>query len=428
MLVACEPHVLAAHARPQGLTQLSCLMLLLPACCCRRYRTTLCGQGEACNRNVCFFAHNHNELRIPGGDVAAKGSRSKFGPSADPAAELLAQLSLGAGSSRGSSSQQAQRLHMQQQQAAHMGLGVPVAYRDGAAAGAGGSGRGAFLHLAMPAPADSSQQLWMAQQQGMSGMVAQQGADTAMFAAALTAVAAGGGGPLDQTQLRPELVAQAALQAVPLMAMQGAVPDVQAGALAPGAAAAVAAAAAATGTYPGYNPVPQQQQQQMVRPAAEALMRLAAQQQQASVVRGVTAAQHGWVPGLAAVPAGYAGSAGHGPAQQQPMYAVAGVHGQAAGPQPMWAPQGVQVYGSMPMAAISSPPTGYAAAWPVQAMQQLQPGVLAHQVLQGVHVHSGAVMPGMQGAHTHGMVEEPTSGEVLANVHRSSEHAGFLER
>jgi hypothetical protein len=24
----------------------------------RRYRTILCGHGEACNRNICFFAHN----------------------------------------------------------------------------------------------------------------------------------------------------------------------------------------------------------------------------------------------------------------------------------------------------------------------------------------------------------------------------------
>lgn len=30
-----------------------------------RYRTTMCSSGEACTRNICFFAHNEQELRAP---------------------------------------------------------------------------------------------------------------------------------------------------------------------------------------------------------------------------------------------------------------------------------------------------------------------------------------------------------------------------
>eukprot|EP00775_Hariotina_reticulata_P013496 gene13496-13621_t len=30
-----------------------------------KYRTSLCGHGEACTRNICFFAHNDQELRMP---------------------------------------------------------------------------------------------------------------------------------------------------------------------------------------------------------------------------------------------------------------------------------------------------------------------------------------------------------------------------
>lgn len=31
----------------------------------RRYRTTMCSSGEGCTRNICFFAHNEQELRSP---------------------------------------------------------------------------------------------------------------------------------------------------------------------------------------------------------------------------------------------------------------------------------------------------------------------------------------------------------------------------
>ena len=31
----------------------------------RRYRTQLCNDGQRCTRNVCFFAHNLEELRMP---------------------------------------------------------------------------------------------------------------------------------------------------------------------------------------------------------------------------------------------------------------------------------------------------------------------------------------------------------------------------
>jgi len=29
-----------------------------------RYRTTLCRNGTECKRDICFFAHNHEELRL----------------------------------------------------------------------------------------------------------------------------------------------------------------------------------------------------------------------------------------------------------------------------------------------------------------------------------------------------------------------------
>ncbi|WIA28347.1 hypothetical protein OEZ86_010895 [Tetradesmus obliquus] len=39
-----------------------------------RYKTTLCNLGEKCNREICFFAHSHKDLRTPepeAGDAAA---------------------------------------------------------------------------------------------------------------------------------------------------------------------------------------------------------------------------------------------------------------------------------------------------------------------------------------------------------------------
>ncbi|WIA13357.1 hypothetical protein OEZ86_006628 [Tetradesmus obliquus] len=30
-----------------------------------RYRTVMCAMGEGCGRNICFFAHNEQELRTP---------------------------------------------------------------------------------------------------------------------------------------------------------------------------------------------------------------------------------------------------------------------------------------------------------------------------------------------------------------------------
>ena len=32
-----------------------------------KYRTQLCTEGERCSRRVCFFAHSHQQLRMPVG-------------------------------------------------------------------------------------------------------------------------------------------------------------------------------------------------------------------------------------------------------------------------------------------------------------------------------------------------------------------------
>eukprot|EP00879_Flechtneria_rotunda_P009138 GHRR01009567.1.p1 GENE.GHRR01009567.1~~GHRR01009567.1.p1 ORF type:complete len:478 (+),score=198.61 GHRR01009567.1:469-1902(+) len=61
-----------------------------------KYRTIMCGHGEACKRNICFFAHNQQELRTPasraGGLAGAPGD-------VDVAAAALERLGIGSASS-----------------------------------------------------------------------------------------------------------------------------------------------------------------------------------------------------------------------------------------------------------------------------------------------------------------------------------------
>ncbi|KAF6250641.1 hypothetical protein COO60DRAFT_1705611 [Scenedesmus sp. NREL 46B-D3] len=61
-----------------------------------KYRTILCGHGEACNRNICFFAHNQQELRTLSSRTAGSLLPGEKLLAADLAAETLQQLGLGA--------------------------------------------------------------------------------------------------------------------------------------------------------------------------------------------------------------------------------------------------------------------------------------------------------------------------------------------
>lgn len=70
-----------------------------------KYRTILCGHGEACNRNICFFAHNPSELRTP----SSAASDEQLSADLAAATASLQQLSVAphlAAAAAGSSSQQ----------------------------------------------------------------------------------------------------------------------------------------------------------------------------------------------------------------------------------------------------------------------------------------------------------------------------------
>ena len=48
-----------------------------------KYRTQLCTEGERCSRRVCFFAHSHQQLRMPVGawslEEAVRARTSELG-------------------------------------------------------------------------------------------------------------------------------------------------------------------------------------------------------------------------------------------------------------------------------------------------------------------------------------------------------------
>lgn len=57
-----QPHV---HPVATTLPHVLCVHPSIPVHASCRYRTTMCTSGEACTRNICFFAHNQQELRTP---------------------------------------------------------------------------------------------------------------------------------------------------------------------------------------------------------------------------------------------------------------------------------------------------------------------------------------------------------------------------
>lgn len=377
-----------------------------------RYRTTLCGQGEACNRNICFFAHNQQELRTPGSEPLTKAGRKKA------ESDLASQLTSGAGSS--SSGQQ---LLQVQQQLAQLAMGIPHQMVAGSSSGRSSSsaGRGADLAQASAGGGQDYQQAWFAQAPGVAGSGAQQGASEqstlAAAAQAAAAVASGRGSLISPEQYRRVTALQPAMQGV-LTNVPGAVSPM-AGAAGRQASAAPGALAAAGAMYPMYGSVPgshqqqqqqqvfspstfplpqqQQQQQQVISPAAgsstEALPRPAAAQQ---VQQQALQAQPGLVPGMPPSPgwgmSAYAGapagtssgaprlptglSAGQEAAMQAgQMYPVGMVQYQpgpgGVGGQAVWLPQHAQhAYGGSVPVMSSPQAAAYMQAWQGAAPQQ----------------------------------------------------------
>lgn len=159
-------------------------MCLRPHVCCthtHRYRTALCGQGEACTRNICFFAHNQQELRAPGSKPSGKSDKKQ--DAASEAATLLGQLSLGLGA--GSSSTQL----LQQAQLA--------AWQSGPSSADSSTLAGARANWMRRGSGDvllqqQQQQLMLAQAQGLTSPDGTQGPMLAAAAVAAAAAAAAG--------------------------------------------------------------------------------------------------------------------------------------------------------------------------------------------------------------------------------------------
>lgn len=223
------------------------------ACALCRYRTTLCGRGESCTRNICFFAHTQQELRIVGiqGTAAASSTAD-----ADEAATLLSQLSL-----TGSSSQQLsarQQGYLQQQQQAP-GAEALLQLMEASSSGAVGlDGPGATAGLLQP------QMLLWPQGHGMQRQQLEpETAFTAAVVVAAAAAAAAGGSMSAQGQLQLQQQQPTPPGVVPAVpAVVGPVPsDFHAG-------NAAAGAVAVAGMY--HQGMAASQQHQMGGPAAAA--------------------------------------------------------------------------------------------------------------------------------------------------------------
>lgn len=213
----------------------------------------MCGQGEACNRNICFFAHSPQELRTPGSDLPAKNTRAKSEAAAAGAANMLAQLVLAA---EGSSQQ------------------LPQAQAGSTSSG----GRGGQKPLGSnEAVAQQQLQMWMAQASGLQGVAGH-------YPAALAAAAAAGGMvQQDSYQLQDGMALQHPMQAVAgssrlVMSREGQ----QASTL----AAAQPVHAAVYDTIAQQQQQQQLQQQQVVSPTAQ-LARFSSLQEQPAYVQGV---------------------------------------------------------------------------------------------------------------------------------------------
>lgn len=369
----------------------------------------MCGQGEACNRNICFFAHNQQELRTPGSEPPGKAARKK----AD--AELTSRMrAAGASSSTGSS----QQLLQVQQQFAQLGTGG--AYQGAAGPGSSRSssgGRGFPLNRTVSGSGESSQQqAGIAHGQGLptlAGRAAGPGSNAlAAAAVAAAAAAAGGSSAVALEQYQRAASVQTALQ--------GSVPGI-----AEAQAGSFAGAVPAGGMYPVYGAMVQHQQQQpqIVRPgslgqqhsqvlspwsiSAEALANLAAVQQ-SQHVQQAQHTQQALVPGVAASPGwgmqGYAPAAGpqqvppgvpyshDGAGQAGQMYPVSRVQLQAGAAaaagvaQPVWVPDVQQGYGASVPVAGSAQAVAYAPAWQgAGAQQQGPPGQQPHQLMMLLH-------------------------------------------
>lgn len=368
-----------SHFSKQRAVARECLAFVTPAAVCRadppcpaaawlrRYRTTLCGQGEACNRNICFFAHNQQELRSPGSEPAPKGARKK------PDADLSGQMARGAGSSSGNNQQ------MQlAQQLAQLAMGGTYQVPSGP----GSSSRGSSAAAA----GGGDPQSWI----GVSGVGARQsgpGSVALAAAAAASAVVAAGGG--SGAVLDPRAAA-----------LQGPLPFM-AGPVAPGLAGMQAASIPgatpdAAGAYPVFVAWPQQvmsagsvpqHEQSVLSPrsgSSDAIARLAAAQAQQvhpGLVPGMGAAP-GW--GMAAYAEGApAGLPGGLPGGQGAVNQAGQVHAGAGGiPVPMmWVPQAQQEYGQ-PVAGAGQPSAIlYAPDWQGAATAQQQ-GLPGQQLLQ----------------------------------------------